>query len=391
MIHLIYYSPEMLETGGAETLLLRIGRKYVSDGTRAELICRNISHELKQEFINAGIQVSESEGSLETKISDFDNKDIILCVTLFEFLETEYYRQKNHLDCRNFLYVLHPNTMDPDRSLESNILKKNVIKRTVEKYAANGNILFMDGITMASAEKMLNCSFSGMSDLRFDIPLDIVPFDAENTAKKAESKNFGILSVLRAEFPFKGYVFGLIRSYTELKQTYPYVTLTLISSGDNYKELEEKVETAGGTDAGITLINGATNADLPYYYKKCSLYAGMGTTVLEAVQYGAISIVVTPYTFEFKSDHFFHEAPDLVASGENAPEATSKVREILDMKSDEFVSTAIDAYRKLEASYSIESFANRLNTRVIRSDEALFSKLYMELHFAKNRIRKLIR
>ena len=48
MIHLIYYSPEMLETGGAETLLLRIGRKYVSDGTRAELICRNISHELKQ-------------------------------------------------------------------------------------------------------------------------------------------------------------------------------------------------------------------------------------------------------------------------------------------------------------------------------------------------------
>ena len=391
MIHLIYYSPEMLETGGAETLLLRIGRKYVSDGTRAELICRNISHELKQEFINAGIQVSESEGSLETKISDFDNKDIILCVTLFEFLETEYYRQKNHLDCRNFLYVLHPNTMDPDHSLESNILKKNVIKRTVEKYAANGNILFMDGITMVSAEKTLNCSFSGMSDLRFDIPLDIVPFDAENTAKKAESKNFGILSVLRAEFPFKGYVFGLIRLYTELKKTYPYVTLTLISSGDNYKELEEKVETAGGTDAGITLINGAANADLPYYYKKCSLYAGMGTTVLEAVQYGAISIVVTPYTFEFKSDHFFHEAPDLVASGENAPEATSKVREILDMKSDEFVSTAIDAYRKLEASYSIESFANRLNTRVIRSDEALFSKLYMELHFAKNRIRKLIR
>ena len=101
MIHLIYYSPEMLETGGAETLLLRIGRKYVSDGTRAELICRNISHELKQEFINAGIQVPESEGSLETKISDFDNKDIILCVTLFEFLETEYYRQKNHLDCRH--------------------------------------------------------------------------------------------------------------------------------------------------------------------------------------------------------------------------------------------------------------------------------------------------
>ncbi len=294
MIHLIYYSPEILETGGAETLLLRIGRKYVTDGTGAELICRKISYELKQEFVAAGIQVSESEGHLEAKISEFDNKDVILCVTLFEFLETEYYRNKNHKECPTFLYVLHPNTMDPDRSLESNILKKYVIKRTVEKYAANGNILFMDGITMGSAEKTLNCSFSGMSDLRFDIPLDIVPFDTENTVEKAASNNFCILSVLRAEFPFKGYVFGLIRSFTELKKTYPYVTLTLISSGDNYKELEEKVKNAGGTDAGITLINGAANADLPYYYKKCTLYAGMGTTVMEAVQYEAISLVVTP-------------------------------------------------------------------------------------------------
>lgn len=291
--------------GGAELLIEKIARQLLQKGNAVSIICEDVMDNAKDRYNSIKLNIVlakdwENYTEVKTYIKSYDT----ICVT-FEwdiFLDIYSIRSSNikktvfYAICDNILGLKYRN-ISIIRKLEKKIMG-NALLTMLE----NQNVVFMDEQTVRFTKKYY-------SDIQYENQkFEIVRIPVDSFSHKKINKNkqiFRVLSVARADFPFKGYLIGLIKFMEQIDDD---VYLDIVSYGNDFGQLMKAYDEEPQNVKDRILIHGKKdNTELQDLYCNADLYIGMGTTVVEAAMNGTISIPVVPRTMELIGTHFFHE------------------------------------------------------------------------------------
>lgn len=304
-----------ISIGGIETLILREAywiNKHLN--SKSMIICNKISQQMKSSFEDHNIEYrilpTWSSKEISNTIHAMEPVEMIKYFSFEDYLQFIIHDPHLFEMTKCMYYCVHPNNvciLQNGKGIRG-VFSKSL--RNISDYLiAQKRILFMDEETLF---RTLDFYKIKMKDSYLENILRL-PYIIKDFSFKTPdiSGKRSILTIARAEFPFKGYLLGLMKTMPNIMEQYPDVTLTMISGGDGFgqldtlfKQMPEKFRSR------IELLKEKKPEELEYYYQKADIYIGMGTTVLEAANHGVPSIMVKPDTTEFISNGLFHISPE---------------------------------------------------------------------------------
>lgn len=297
--------------GGCELLIEKIGRTILEKGSRVRICCKSIDDSMAEKFKKSRIEVHQLfNWNSNKEIISWINEDCEVVTFFWDDFVRLYSLKKNRK--KTILYAVHFQTLAIGANCRYFALK-NLIKKVavgcVHKFLLSNNILCMDEQTVRYTQNYFkNKVLDNNSIYRIvRIPIHIENVEEKNLENRAKNPALNILTIARADFPFKGYLLGLINFIEGLKDK-SNLHLDIVSYGSDIDRLKKHIDATSEDTKRIISLHGRTDyEELRQYYNKAKLYIGMGTTILDASQQGIISIPVVPYTDELIADKFFHE------------------------------------------------------------------------------------
>lgn len=307
--------------GGAETLIYRMSKWLVEKKYDVEIVFREIDEELKKICIESKINLvpikkfTASNYYKATKAKN--NQQLIVTFFVVDFILAEQIKKKSQKDVKTILYVVHPYILI-NKYFSKNkvgIIFKSAMKKLVLKMYNSKSVYFMDEdcINVCSDYYKINLKKAYNEIIRLPMYLRYY------RKKKKNPGQLKVLSISRIDFPFKGYLLGLIDAIEKLNDN--NIKLTIIGDGPDRSILEKKIEKST-MKHNINYVGAVPYNRLDSHFKNSDLYIGMGTTVLDAVSAGTPAICVYSYTLNFKVTGFFYEAPHVlggIKEGETYP------------------------------------------------------------------------
>lgn len=389
---------EHITLGGAQTLLFRMA-KWLKENENCEVlvICKKEEeNSLETGLLDCGVEIEYLQklckkqiyNCLTTKKRLASNDFIVFNFDIMLAVEEVCQRIKKEDDIKAnlILYVVHPHTLIFGNNLKNAKLKrlvKEFYKNIINAYIDNRNIAFMDETTISSTEEFYKLRVIDDDNRIFRLPMYLCEYNEEKIKARWQKKDFNILTIARADFPFKGYIFGLIDDYERLQNKYGYLRITIITYGPGVEELNKKINCLPEqTRNGIYLVGRIPYEELGYYFEKANLFIGMGTTVLDAANYGIPSIVIHPYTYKNIAEGYFYERPFVLGSSENNVSAIDLIENVINMDENEYLDICNKSYNALKATYEIGVIMQRfIKYRNIDFDN-IISKYALKAHSA---------
>lgn len=262
------------------------------------------------------------------------------------------------------LYVLHPN--DSVLSPRFKWLNKIGKKEFVNEAFARG-MLFMGAQEKKIFDEEFGIQTSQESICR--LGMEVRAYDEQKVRKRYHNRTCVVLSISRMEFPFKGYVFGLIDVFLKLREKYSDLELWLVGDGCDFKRLEKRYNELEVEDREhIKLIGSVAYDQLEQYFNEARLNVGMGTTILDAANYGVPSIVAPSYQEEEYSCGFWADAPESVGNvfDKKPIEAYGNlyddIDKILSCGEEEYIRKCEQSHVSLEKNYGIDNAMRKIIT-----------------------------
>lgn len=221
------------------------------------------------------------------------------------FIKIFNIRKKNNICSYSsqILYIFHPYSV-----LAS---KKNILNYPYEffmKKVKNRGLIFMDEETALAYKKKYKADVQKDAIVRLGMEIPQLKEDYIESRIQRKKDEINILTITRMEFPFKGYVLGLIEDFHKLKQLYTNLKLIIIGNGPNVDIVKEKInELPDNVKEDIFLIGEVAYEELHEYFRKSYIYVGMGTTLLDASLTGLVSVIATDFQMENKTVGLFSE------------------------------------------------------------------------------------
>ena len=375
---------ETLHIGGVETLLLRECPWYQQRGEVC-ILCKNISGIAEDTFKHLGIRYIRlnkwTPSSIYRAISQM-TKDIsfIKFYQFKDFLSFQLKYERKGIRC--LFYCVHPRCM---LFMQSQPKLKRLFGSTfakfVKKYIETRNVIFMDEATIDAS-----LNYYDILQYKEKCCILLLPYHIDQHQLKQKSDDiFNILTVGRADFPYKGYILGLIEDFDNNFDKMKKSQLTIISTGDDMDELINKIDSVQeNVKPYIKLIKGVSPEKLPDYYSQADLYVGLGTTVLEATSFGVPAIVARYDTRKFTSKGFFYENPqEISGKATNEEPAFDKVIETMRMSNQEYKALQQRSLYALKENYDENIILNEFdNWTILNSSRRidLVSKLFVRFY-----------
>lgn len=304
---------ENIATGGAELLIGMIA-KYIKKNSNEDVIilCKTIDNNMEKYFEQNSIEIVKVAYWTKARVNvkGYDkNSEIRIIVLMWEDLMLfSSIKQKN---IKVILWMAHFQGLRIGETCRFKI-GRSIIKRialgSIIRLLKTSNIVCLDEMGVLCTEEYFGTRINRNSFKIIRMPIEIVDIDNEIMKKRSDMCEMNILTIARADFPFKGYLLGLVDFVERLEKRGENFFLTIISYGSGIRVLEERIsQCSNDTRNRITLLGKTDYTDLEKYYLKTKLYIGMDTTIIDAAQRGIISIPVAADTYELICDKFYHE------------------------------------------------------------------------------------
>lgn len=373
-------------TGGTATLAFRLGcalqEKNYDIFYIKELSNNNENEEMmKKKNFNV---ITLPQKKWKQQIIEITNsyESVTLFTYIFSYLyileQIKYLMMKKKIVVNTFLYAALPDAMiiGTNKKMKNkfmfNILNK-LNKKYVYELHNNRQILYQDEFTIENHKNFFGFSIKNTSDFIFRIPYDLNFYRSYN---KKEKKI--ISTMARIDFPFKGYIIGLVDIYTKIKKDID-VELWIIGNGRSFSILEKKLASLNTKErAGIKLF-GNLNYDIAKNkIAQSTVFVGMGTGVLDAASVYVPSIAVQIDTYKCLGKGFLYRYPNFVGflDDKDLIDVTDKIYNILNLKEQEYQEICKQSQKIIEDFYSVDTFINKLirleNSKKLISKSALF-------------------
>lgn len=373
----LYYE-KIIGSGGAQTLLLRMAQwlrqnnydfcvlTYIMDDSN---IATQIS-KVADVTVFSKIGQSSFQSTIWTKFAQKD--DVIITFSFDAHIKVRKILDKGHLKCHNLLYLIHRDGLKclysrrQSHSFTVKLLKKS-ISLLLKAMAEHHSLIFMDKISWGDT-----CEYYHLDKFQINPKIICLPMYIRKTAVHNDrasilhrwGQNNNIITVARADFPFKGYVIGLVMEFIAIKKEIHTISLTIITSSKT-SLITEIEKTLGISEKNLTSLEIEIYENIDYqelgkYYGQAVLSLGMGTSVLDAANYCVPTLIVKPYTYELKILGYFSDMPDTIAVSENSnirDERNNKletyVRRISMMNLQEYLNICVKTKDSLDEYYDI--------------------------------------
>lgn len=355
---------EKFAIGGTETLILRIGAKAAGNNIRVLLLTEVEIEDrnLVSSLLLAGIHIYNysilKKNFLSTEghvLSVGLNDDVLFLFFYFpEFFN--FWRMRRRFfkfpNLRFLIYIVHPRStfLFSHKVPFLNMLVRIFIKNSIYLKI----IKFMDEETILATE----------NNYRMKLPLAAsivrLPIVISQSNPKKFNENLKILTISRFEFPFKGYVLGLIADFEVFNRRYPNSTLTIIGHGPGEGRVLDLIKRLPiSIQQNINLIQRVPIELIDSYLDSCDVYVGMGTTVLSAANRYKIVISAIAYQESSLASGFFHNKPEQVAvvasSYEGATFTFSQLlEEVAKMSIEERTDLGLISYNHIKELYNLD-------------------------------------
>ena len=382
----IIMEPDIL--GGTATLSIRLGRELVKRRYKVLYVCDKIDDiNNVNSMKNEGIEVCcwKQSDICNNLISRYGERGCYYFLTyrLNEFLLAETLKNRLKIE-KNILYIVHHYALV--RGTNKNIIIRRIVKTFYKKFIdlliKHHNIIFMDAISIEETEKHYSLNLDSARNFIFNLPIEPKNLNMDTIDQKHNAKTFNLLTITRADFPFKGYVIGLINDFEKMCSVYNDVNLTIIAFGQDRYKIEKKVnELSICVRKKINLIGQTPYEKLSEYFDKSHLYLGMGTTLLDAVNHGVPALAVQHYTYENYVSGFFYMQPNLLVCKPNIMNsALPYIENVKIMNKEEYMNLCKKEHDTLLKHYNIELLANYLvdKNNIMKTKKA--NCFYMIIH-----------
>lgn len=375
--------------GGTGTLSYRLGKWLVQNNYEVIYLCERFNDKNNvDDMIDVGIKVRRLQyKDIVIKLNnEFGNRSyIVLSYSMYEFLRIELLKKKLNI-VRNIVYIVGYRELM--KGLYSNFIIKNVIrffyKKIIEKILQNNQLIFMEEHSIKLAIEYYNLKGVNVKDIIFPLPIETKPYKKDIILKKIENEKFEILTITRAEFPYKGYILGLIDEFDQLSNEYNNVYLTIIAHGNDVNKILAKIRSLSKEKIDkIKLVGLTPYNELENYFHEASLYVGMGTTILDSVNHSTPAIIVKPHTYACVTSGFFNRQPySLGACEDKLVSFHNIVSKVIQMNEYEYMKLCMLENSILSEKYDINKLSEFLTAQNISKEKRLNSFfLYFNLYF----------
>lgn len=282
-----------------------------------------------------------------------------LCITNSweTFMSANEIFRKQSTKISILFYVLHPYATQLCRKKTINRLLTEHILQQIKQ----SHLVFMDEETRNYASKCYyRVNFNKTKIIR--LGMKIPPFNPEQHKAIYHKELFTILTIARFDFPFKGYINGLIDTYIVLKRKFSNIELIIIGDGVGRMEVEEKLRNISDNNiiSDIHILGYLPYDEIGKYMLSTNVFVGMGTTILDSAKYGVPGILAAAYQHEDYAVGFFHS--DYTCIGRLIDEDGAKryhfgelIEEIYHMSEDNYLGVCKNTYHLLKKYYGIEN------------------------------------
>ena len=288
-------------TGGLETFVLRMANYLVNNGHYVYIACQSVSQDMKSQYIDSGATIEYFDVWNRKKIANrLKNKaDIFISFGLSDY----FFIGKFAKHSLSLMYCVHPThlTMDDRKMNLIEILKKPVFYQIIKKGISKNTLLMMDENISDAIYKKYKLKVKPSEILQ-------LPYESASKVKQWNENSerpHSVLTICRADFPFKSYVLGLIDAIASININSIEMELTIVSYGKDLDIIKRKIE----GKKYIKLIQETKYNDLEKLYLNSDIYVGMGSTVIEASNYGLPVILANVNNEKFVSCGYFYENP----------------------------------------------------------------------------------
>jgi hypothetical protein len=354
--------------GGNETLIYRLLKWYGIHGYRTILLTLEkttdksliedfnvLTHEYyvynkkEKQFYSDASQVLYFSVDEHPLIVSFNVRHFMIC----NYLLTSF---KYKCKFRYTIYIVHPYSVLPAGKIIS-LLAGEFIKILLRKKI----LVFMDEECVQYCISFYNLKKNKYKFVIFRLPM----FINNNVTITTRNKIFNILSIGRFIFPFKGYILGLVNNYIDIYQYNNNISLTIIGYGPGDSQVFESVNAMPREIRNtISIIDSVPYCELNSYIKRCDVYVGIGTTVLDAANLDKITIVTPGYQVLNFAIGFFDEnhavLGEIYSPKKCYQNVTELITKIMSFTDEEYFEKSLKNKAVLNTYYNIDVIAGEL-------------------------------
>ena len=350
--------------GGAELLILNLAKTLKEMQNTPVIVYETADIIIKNEMGKLSLNSIECK-NLKKEVKHILRKAetaIIICHFFSEYIMwTDLCRR--YKNAKVVLYCVHFMGMIFGRPLSGCIRTKYMKEalKLIQYGIAHNNIDLMDYETEKYTVEYYGLKL-GMIRV-IGIPHDFDESNLQNIKIKSKSKPFKVITVARAEFPFKGYIITLIDKVYELIKNGYDIELNIISYGMDEAKIKEKINTIPNCYRKKIILYGKTSPKkLKELYKNSHIAVGMGTAMLDAAANGVIGIPVVAGTYEcLTSGDFFHQNPRFTILPEDGKDVCNDmIKKVYEMEEEQFCLCSYDSFTFSKKHFSTENIVRNL-------------------------------
>ncbi len=175
--------------------------------------------------------------------------------------------------------------------------------------------------------------------------IPIEKFDTELAENRSKRKKFNVITIGRFDFPNKGYIIGLIKSYGKLKAIYPKLTLTVVGYGKCKKEVIKEIEDLPNQYKNdVTLIGEVSPEELKYYFQKVHLNIGVAGAIRSGARFGVPSIPARHNSYSCEVYGYLPESKSKTLSMDKGLNVEIFIEEVMNMEESSYIELCKKSY-----------------------------------------------
>jgi len=383
--------------GGSHTLMLRMAEWLNSRNIKMTIIGTSISNtEVVEKLEKENVKIIEGDLGNAKKgyhiISSLLEEEPIkmYCFSWNHYLDVERIKKKYVLEFDSFVYCIHPETFKKGSGFKTQIARKYSIatyRKILKRMNDNRSLISLDEINIKESESYLQCDLGNTTPIVYLPMYCLERSDAEEIIKYGYNSNV-LLTAARADFPYKGYMVGLIDLFAQIKHSFPEIVLEIVASGDDIQILKDKIDSQNQTIRDSIRLYGWVEYDkLKALMRKCRVFIGMGTSVFDATLQYKPSIVVKFNTMECISNHFVVENPTFMTVAPECNEsALKRIMEAFEWDFDEYRKQSYLSFSKTKEIYDINIRMEQLVNAETISKKSILTIKESIRHHMNNRL-----
>lgn len=390
--------------GGSQTLMLRMCQWLSQNKIPAVVICRSAANdEIVEKLRDCGTRIipmdirdAKKTGQLLRELQSQED----LCVVNFiwnYYLDMERVKTVAGLRFENIIYAIHPDTFKKGLRIRNPLLHEYAIRsyrRILQRMNDHGAVWMMDQDVLSATEAYLGIQLSPTP------PIHALPMFCRENPQAQEIIRDGfqsqtLMTASRAEFPFKGYLLGLLDEFPRLKARYPELRLQMVAGGleEDVEKIHAKIQALPEEcRRSVDFHNWMDYDQLRQEMTRCRLFIGMGTSVLDAALAYKPSIPVRYHTYEVNAEHLFSEAPrELSARHSCTVSAVQVIQRVLEAPFETYRAMCQDSFDRCREVYDMAPFMQELIALSSQRQGSLLTWKERTRHHLNNRVNQILR